>query len=600
MNVARTLAIATGGHKTVPNDWVSATALRPLLQDDPALAWFRYHGHKYGFQQDASDYSFLNWISEIATKFEEEWVRRMAPYAVRANERDTDVTNASAVQRTLKLMSRPDVDVIAKAALWLAPIKAYGTADLIARASWLRKTFPQLSGYLAKGRDHWVVFDAKYMTQLDSSSKSKSLRLASSQVRLYSYILGQLQGVMPSHAFLITRDQINDPLPVCVEHELDGPLDAMLHDLIAECRHIRLFGGHYTPWTCSIVRPDWTNKEEAPWSNAKRRILEEFWPHTPLETLPGVGTVQAVSLQQLGFHSVENLLRCDPQGKSWADKLPGFGDAKTRRLQAVLYANHSGRPTRVPMDVIPKKRPIELMVDFEYLSSCRADFNKWPDLSGAEMVFMIGCGWEENGRWRFRRFTASEESAIAEQKMWCEFLSFLRDRGVNFGFVNSKHSLVSLFHWSSAERVQARRAAERLNMPELAMLPWMDLRQSFVHGEIALPGCWGLGLKEVAKAVGELSPEFQVRYPDGLNAGLDAMVMGWRAYEQAEPLQTKEMKLIGRYLEADCQSLLAVLRWLRSAVNVERRQSAISSPREYRQRKGAWALTSSNAVQWCV
>jgi len=562
MNVANAFAAATGGYPTVPGDWVSATALRPLLQDDPCLVWLRYHGANHGFEKDVGEHSFLDWISEVAGQFEDEWVRRMAPEAVRANERDTDVTDAAAVRRTLELMARPDVRVIAKAALWLAEIGAYGTMDLLARASWLRETFPRLRACLKGERDHWVVLDAKFMSGLDTIPKKEALRLASAQVRLYSYIVGRLQGVMPSHALLVTRDRVADPLPVEVEHEPDGPLDPFLADLIAECRHIKRFGGRYTPWTCPIVTPNWRNKKDAPWSGAKRRILEEHWPHTPLEVLPGIGHVQAAALRGLGFASIEELLARDPDGSKWAGNIPRFGPLRESHLRAILTANATGRPTPIPAEAVPRARRTELYCDFEFLSSCHPDFDRdWPELKGREMVFMIGVGWEEAGGWRFRRFTARDESAAAEQVMWRQFLSFLRKRGVGIGRGAGDDAV--LFHWSPAERVQARRASERLDLPELEELPWLDLRESFTRGQIALPGHWSYGLKEVARAVGDWSSDHAVAYPDGLGEGLSAMVAGWRAYEQAEPRSSREMKLIGCYLEVDCRSLKAVLDWLR-------------------------------------
>ena len=55
-------AEATAGQKEVPSDWMSATGLRALIQDDPALLWLKYHGTNFGFQEDAKEFSFLEWI----------------------------------------------------------------------------------------------------------------------------------------------------------------------------------------------------------------------------------------------------------------------------------------------------------------------------------------------------------------------------------------------------------------------------------------------------------------------------------------------------------------------------------------------------------
>ena len=174
------------------------------------------------------------------------------------------------------------------------------------------------------------------------------------------------------------------------------------------------------------------------------------------------------------------------------------------------------------------------------------------------MVFMVGCGWEEGGRWRYRQFTAAREDHAAERAMFVEFLAFLTQKGV---FASAGD--VALWHWSQAEVHQSQRAAERLNLPRLAELPWSDLQRPFRDGPIALSGMWDFGLKSVSKCLGKLSPEHKVQYPEGLGDGMAAMTMAWSAYRKRNPLQSHEMKLISQYLEVDCKSLWQVLRWLR-------------------------------------
>ena len=107
---------ATGGHKTVPDDWVSGTGLRALLQEDPALLWLKYHGAAHGFEQDPAEYSFLNWIGDKGRAFEAAWIKYAAPDAVQAMADDVDVRKVQGLTRTLALMARK-IPVITKAAL---------------------------------------------------------------------------------------------------------------------------------------------------------------------------------------------------------------------------------------------------------------------------------------------------------------------------------------------------------------------------------------------------------------------------------------------------------------------------------------------------
>ena len=82
---------------------------------------------------------------------------------------------------------------------------------------------------------------------------------------------------------------------------------------------------------------------------------------------------------------------------------------------------------------------------------------------------------------------------------------------------------------------------------------------------IGLPGAWDTKLKSVARALAKIDPIYDPRWPEDLDEGKNAMVMGWRAYEEPDPLQTPEMALLTDYLEADCRALLAVLRWMRDS-----------------------------------
>ena len=49
--------------------------------------------------------------------------------------------------------------------------------------------------------------DLKFTTRLEESQKAKDLESYAAQLRLYTYMLGQLQGYLPRQAYLIARDR---------------------------------------------------------------------------------------------------------------------------------------------------------------------------------------------------------------------------------------------------------------------------------------------------------------------------------------------------------------------------------------------------------
>lgn len=569
MDLYRAYKTGADGHKTLPEDWVSPTALKPLILNDPALVWLQHHGAKHGFEKDPEEYSLLGWLGEQGGRFESGWIERVAPDAVQANEADMDVRRlgVKAFMKTLECMGK-GAPVITKAALWHAPSRTYGTADIIAKTSWLRKNFASLRPLLEGEPDHYVVLDTKMKTGLDTSAKAVDLAMDSTQVRMYSSIMGSLQNSMPRHAFLVTKDRVLDPLPVEVGYKLGEPLEEEIESLLELFRKIKCEGADLRPWSDELVAANPFNTKDAPWSHAKKIIVAERMPNRGLHLIPYVGVREAEVLRAAGVSSVDDLLAAGPGALRNAN-VPGFGRKRLSRAEAILSANRAEQQTEisVPKRVVPRRRKVELFVDMEfYGAGMKADFSDWPEMKGREMVFMIGVGYEDaNGKWQFERFVASEDTLDAERVMWKEFVDYLGTLGVIYGSAQEVDTETALYHWSAAEVHQAKRAAERVGIDVLAKLPWVDLQKPFHNGPIALPKQWDFSIKSVSKALGEMSSEHRTDYPEGLGVGSDAMVMALRAYERGgDVVNSTEINLVTEYLEVDCKCLWQILRWLRA------------------------------------
>lgn len=568
------LEAASGGHTKVPEDWMPATGIRALIQQDAALLWLKFHGKANGFEQDPKKYSFLNWIGQKGREFEAAWVKNVAPEAAQALAEDKDVGRVDGLKRTLDLMARR-VPVIRKAALWWAPERIIGSADVICLSSWLYQTFPHLKPENDEP-DAYCVIDCKFSTGLADSGKKIDLAMNTAQVRLYSFMLGKMQGQMPRFAYLATRDRIHDPLPVAVDHTLDGPLDPALAELRDHYTHIKLRGHNYLPWRDQIVALSVTNKKDEPWHLAKKELVSRL-PGTPLEKLPKVGALQAAGLREFGYHHLEDLM--GDQGLNFPfEVLSGIGERAAARIRAVLRANKTGKATGLSGTAVPPPCDVELFVDYEFFSNARADFeNDWPTLSGCSLIFMIGVYFKRRGQWQFRSFIAEREHPDAERKMFGDFLGFLHEAGA-FDPARS----AALYHWSPAEISQSSAVSKRHGLERLAELPWVDVRKVFADTPIGVPGAWGYGLKEIVKAVGEYAPEYRSPWPEDLSSGLGAMVMGWAAYDQPHPLDTTEMRTLTDYLEADVKGLWQVLGWLRDM------SAAKTASAPMQNRRGGW------------
>ena len=132
-------------------------------------------------------------------------------------------------------------------------------------------------------------------------------------------------------------------------------------------------------------------------------------------------------------------------------------------------------------------------------------------------------------------------------------------------FANPEKSVI--YHWTSAEVWQTRHICDRHDLPlahPLRSLPWSDLQKIFLEGLLCFPGAWNFTLKEMARALGKMNHKYDPQWPEGLGEGLEAAVMGWRAYKKDNPLHSEEVRLLKQYLQADCRALYNILDWIRT------------------------------------
>jgi uncharacterized protein len=573
MNLAEVFDIASGGLTEVADDWMSAAQVRSIIFDDPALIWLEYHGQKYGLQPEESPYDFLKFIGEKGRELQDKYASEVLTPAASVCKEAYEVRRAQKLKDTIDLMQR-GVPVIYQPALWWAPERIYGVPDFLVLTSWLNEKFPTLlmpdekqavaPNLECAGRvGHYAVIDVKFTTKLEESQKAIDYANYKAQVRIYSYIVGCLQGLMAKRAFLVTRDHLFDPLAVDVVSSLGQPLDQDLAVIRERFVEIKTNGGRYTPWNDAIVASNLSHADER-WDAAKNIMASEKVPGRDPELVYQITGTAKRELAGMGYPNLDSILKDDP-AKVPLERCKGIGSKRAKQIRSLLGANRSRVPVVSSGVLVPKAKEFEFYVDFEYFTNVNVDFTaQWPTLQGCEMIFMVGLGWEEAGNWSFKSITSIAENQDEERKMFEAFLQFLGAR-TNSAFLDT--SRAAFYHWTSAEVWQAARASDRHAFPQghpLRNLPWCDLHKVFVEGPVALPGTWDFTLKHVAKALGEVDARFATTWPGDLDKGLRAMVMGWEAYRKERPLESQEMDILKPYLEADCKALWHILKWLRN------------------------------------
>jgi hypothetical protein len=567
------LSVATGNHEQPRPEWLRASHVKSLIGDDPSVLWLEKFGSMYGLEPSQSEYDLSGFIFRKSREFESAWCERNCPVLERVCAEAYEVREAAKVARTFELMMQ-GAPVISQAALWWAPERIYGAADLLVHTSWFVQNFPSALSVaeaaipapnLAEaGRNgHYIVLDLKFKTKLDDSKNKTDREIYAAQVRLYSYMLGQIQGVMPAAAFVIARDAVSAPFKFAVASQYGSPLDTDLANLRDHYYDIVTNGAAYLPWRDSVVK--YALGEDEKWAKAKKRMALEFFPGRDPQLIYNVSSTLAAHLSAEGFPSLDSLLAVDPASLP-IEKCKGYGGsgAKSRPIRAVLEANRTKNAILPAASSVPSAREYEFFVDFEYFTNINVDYElQWPSLEGCEMIFMIGVGWHDSAGWHFKTFVAEAESHAAENKMLIGFVEFLNE--VTGGAIIDS-GRTALYHWSPAENWQCKRAADR-HFPDpshpLRRLPWIDLQKNFLATPCCFPGAFSFDLKDTGKTLGAIEPDLDPGWPGDLDEGSKAMVMGWSAYEKEDVQNATELESLVPYLEADCRAVHSVLRWMR-------------------------------------
>ena len=402
------------------------------------------------------------------------------------------------------------------------------------------------------------------------------------QLFLYNRALGSAQGLIPPAAFLLGRswEQGEDGGRSCFERlapvfqtgtvTRKEPLAEAANAAVAWVRRVRQDGAHWSvdPEPCiPELRPNMKYLQDGPWHATKKQIAGR--------------TRELTSMWFLGAEKRDALLVREPPITRWdhpdlCAEVAGIrGEVNGPRFDALLDVNRdpSGpavRPARVTLAEEQWRRPeaLEFFVDFETVNDCDDDFSQLPARGGQPLIFMVGCGHLEDGRFVFRCFAADALTEAAEAEVVERWLGHMEEVQRRLGFVGSPR----VFHWSPAEESAYATAynSAKARHPDRA---WPDPRlfdflNVVVRKEpVVVRGALGFGLKAIGKAM-HAQGLIGTSWADGPTDGLGAMVGAWSAAAEARRSgvalgQVELMREIERYNEVDCRVMAEVIGYLR-------------------------------------
>ena len=60
-------------YEDVQSEWLPASRIKHLLEEDPAIIWLEHFGHLHGFEPDKSEYDLTDFIFQKSREFEKAW-----------------------------------------------------------------------------------------------------------------------------------------------------------------------------------------------------------------------------------------------------------------------------------------------------------------------------------------------------------------------------------------------------------------------------------------------------------------------------------------------------------------------------------------------
>ena len=591
-------------------EWVSASATRNYVLDDPLLDWLDRYGETEGFVRDEIDErtDFTAFVFAKRVAFEQALVDHLRDLGA-GEVRAMATLNAGSGARRDVAVAVATFDAMAEAVpiIWRgslrdAQTRTYGFPSLLVRSDVFAGQFPNApasagSGVgapdLGIGRRHYVVVDIVYSTlelRSDGSLSDSDARPAYKvQAFIHNRSLGRLQGYRPPEAFLLGRgwrqttrgattrvnNCMNRLAPVGNSDRCRGMSLDSLTDRAADW--IRLMRRDGAAWdvlpTPSLheLRPSATPSARgnaAVWASAIRRIVDEGQDLTRLWQV-GVSKRKEANARGLTRWS-------DP--RVTPEALGITGPVQRPTLRALLEVNRDGGPAVRPAHIGAQRwtwieaQPVEFYVDFETVNDLDDDFSELPEKGGQPLIFMIGCGHVEQDTWRFECFVADRitdpaEAAIIDE--WIAHMTEVRDR-------LAPGTTSRIIHWSAHETSSLETAynAALIRHPgkeaTWGRLHWFDFLEQVIKREpVAVRGAHGFGLKAVTNALHALG-HITTQWDSGPADGLGAMVGAWWCERQLEHGRAQRlidvglMQAIRDYNQVDCRAMMEIICYLRN------------------------------------
>jgi uncharacterized protein YprB with RNaseH-like and TPR domain len=431
--------------------------------------------------------------------------------------------------------------------------KVRGIPDLLVRSDYMESYFgieiPNATEKSVFGNFYYIPIEIKYSSlHFDKTGMTLAnvhrTRIYKTQLCAYTYILREMQGVLPPCAFIIGKNDPfgkNDPLgkndPFGKNDHLghvyfqttDKDINTLYFKGLEWLRNVRMNAKEMQFST--ILLPNM--KVSHPLYDKEKEKIAEY--------LGEITQYWQCSLR----HRYNILNSTDDQIYSWKD--PNF-DSSLLRLPKSYHEkiNLLLKINRGEINPIYPKKMQNNLFDWRDSSKdeCFIDFETVGDFNENEeiTIFLIGVYYGQ----KYTYFLAENISRDSERRIITDFYKFWEKIGKP-----------RAWNWFAEEGFW-NRACTKYGL-ELH-IKWVDLYQVFFENSVCVKGCKNFKLKSYVRSLYSMGKINIKLPPEDCCSGSDALFLGTEYYEEGN---ADALKPILIYNEFDCKSLYVLLDFIR-------------------------------------
>ena len=476
---------------------------------------------------------------------------------------------------TMEYMQR-GIPIIFQGILFNKKNNTGGIADIIIRSDYINKLFDESiltkeemsisAPNINSDKYHYCVIDIK-CSQLFLCSKSLNIRNSDNipaykgQLTIYNFALGEMQGYIPHYAYILGNGWKREVCGI-KEHSsnpfnLLGIIDYYGFDinyiektkeaidwyrkLIKEGKKWKL-----NPPSVSELYPNMCNKLDAPYHAIKKKYAE---------TIDEITLIWKVGIENRNLAHASNIFKwSDPDCCS--ERL-GMCTKTGKLVDKILDINRDSKKLIIPEQIInndydwKERQTLDFYIDFETIQS-----NFVSNESSKIIIFMIGIGYVEDSKFKYKTLSLDKCNEEAEEEMINKFMLFIDEKRKN-------DERIRLFHWGNIEKTLIMNYQTDKWDSILQFVDFVDMCIIFQKEPIIIKGMKNFGLKEVGKAMYNNKMISDIWDGDEIEDGLTTMFKAIKYYKENN-IHTITFNKIIKYNMYDCKVLYEIIEFLRN------------------------------------